>query len=269
MKRIFLNTLFFVFCTILFVSCEKTSEEAEGHSTFYLSMPTFASPNGEKTHWDSRGLWWDESGDVVRIAGNNNSQESHRISYDGVWKTTGNAVSPAANGEYYICYMGKSVQDGCTWNYDNKEYQNVNSTNIVPLVGHGNTNFITLHPCCAVLRFINVENGYTIQATFPQNDVFPKRGSISVKDNNYYYVDSTVTEYFQNAGLKATSSNNVATIVLPMKENSHNFDGSIMFSATKRQSTLYSIQTRPGITIQRGYVYEIDCLNWTGWTPTQ
>lgn len=257
MKKSFLNILIF-FIAVLFLSCEREVENNSA-SVFTLTPPSFNNPNGAKTYWTDDGLWWDSLGsDYICVNNYVNLIQIKRVGNE--WKaiTSGDPVLSAADGDFYVCYVGGDDATRPDFDYVAKTFKNVNlSSGIIPLVGHSGKPYITLKPCCAVLRFINVPDGYSVQAIFPDDNVFPKKGDISVIDE--CIVESTGPEYFTNVELTASPSNNgVATIVLPMKGQSYTSNNSVTFKATKSRSPSIDKQTRESITIQRGCVYVID-----------
>ena len=258
MKKFSLYTFLAAFCTVLFVSCEKAAEDnAAGYSTFYLSMPTFTSAGGEKTHWDSQGLWWDESGDVVRING-----DQHRIVYsDGAWRTTGGTSTNPVNGDqYYICYMGKGNQGDAGWDPSTLKYTNVDLTSIVPLVGYGKTNFITLQPCCAVLKITNLSAPITsIKFGSTPGNIFPKKGTLDPVEAIVKDVPNIAENYFQSSEFNANASE--AIFVLPMMRSSETFDKiTFTYSDPANDRSRNKVTRNNPITIEKGHVY---LINWS------
>lgn len=249
MKKFSLYTFLVAFCTVLFLSCDKAAEEnTAGYSTFYLSMPTFSSAGGEKTHWDSQGLWWDESGDVVSING-----DQHQIVYsDGAWGTTGGTSTAPVNNQYYICYMGKGNQGDAGWDPSTLKYTNVDLTSIVPLVGYGKTNFITLQPCCAVLLVHSFYEG-DVNVAFSIN--IPNPADTCNISPVTYLIENPKT--FVSSLVASRNDEGNAYFIIPMASES------IFTTLTITNGQSDELSTgETEVEIKRGHVYRINRPNF-------
>lgn len=137
---------------LAFAACDKP---AEGYDSFILDIAGFNGADGSKAYWDASGFWWEnntdpDGGDAVLING-----DVHNIYRDGSqWKTHAEAPTNPIDGNYYIAYAGNGDNTrGMVWNSDSKLYGPVTfDGSIVPLAICGNSNRMTLWPCCAVIR---------------------------------------------------------------------------------------------------------------------
>lgn len=193
-----------VLTALLMTACDK---EPQGFDSFILNTADFNDANGSKATWNASGYWW-ESGDNVYING-----ETHSISYDGsTWKThlendlNEDGVTAPESGKYNVVYVGGAQADYSDGVYGPVEFDGT----FVPLAISGNTNRMTLYPCCAVIRssssgYVKLDipagggtvltKGYinsssaTLSATGESEDVTTEiSASLSDEEGNNYFI---------------------------------------------------------------------------------
>lgn len=256
MKKSLLYILAVFVGSLLFGACDKHDSASDpipnSCSEFFFTAPAFNSPSGSKVYWNDDGLWWDESGDLVLI---NGTQLEIYKAGDTVWKTRGGSAPVAhLNHNYYCCYIGQDPQT-TTWDENNKIYHNVNLTNIVPLVGESRDNKMTLKPCCAVLKFINLTD--TVNSiSFPliagtkfrlSGDLDPVHALVkNTPSGTQYNVNS-----FQNV---YPDANGTAYVIMPMSADSYTTNNKVTFKFKQKGTK----QTNGPVTINKGYIYVID-----------
>lgn len=100
---------------------------------------TIATHDGAKVEWADGALWWESNRDAVLING-----VTHTVVGSGTsWHTEGTAVS-ADDGRFYVAYPAGTYNSAShTASWDGTS---------VPLACKGQTNKLTLYPCCAVVR---------------------------------------------------------------------------------------------------------------------
>lgn len=261
MKRI-LFSIVVIFATLLIVSCVKDDEVevADEPQVFNLDIAGMSDAQGSKLGWDSEGyLWWSDSGDYVNINGC-----VFQVKYDNGWKAVGSGAE-RDNGTFNICYMGSSTDNG-NWNTANQLFANVKFSGIVPLVGRGTSNNLTLTPCCAVLKCDMGSNTLvTVSFNYKDNDTtkwFSLKGSLNPQSG---LVEST-GEALRSIGSNAlTKENGSYFLVLPMTaENITLSDMTFTYKVPgqRRNKTKTAGEGDATITITRGVVYTIDGSGW-------
>lgn len=261
MKRI-LFSIVVIFSTLLIVSCVKDDEVevADEPQVFNLDIARMSDAQGSKLGWDSEGfLWWSESGDYVSINGT-----PFEVIYDDGWKAVGSGAEKD-HENYNICYMGSSTNNG-NWSTDNQLFTGVSFSGIVPLVGRGTSNNLTLTPCCAVLK-CDMGSNTLVTVSFNYNDDdttkwFSLKGSLNPQSR---LVEST-GEALRSIGSDAlTKENGSYFLVLPMTaENITLSDITFIYKVPggRRNSTKTAGVGDATITITRGVVYTIDGSGW-------
>lgn len=265
MKRI-LFSIVVIFATLLIVSCVKDDEVevADEPQVFNLDIAGMSDAQGSKLGWDSEGfLWWSESGDYVNINGC-----AFQVKYDNGWKAVAvdSTMLPTKDNNYYnICYMGSSTGNA-SWNSGDQLFDGVDFSGIVPLVGRGTTNNLTLYPCCAVLK-CDMGSNTLVTVSFNYNDDdttkwFSLKGSLNPQSR---LVEST-GEALRSIGSDAlTKENGSYFLVLPMTaENITLSDITFIYKVPRgrRNSTKTAGVGDATITITRGVVYTIDGSGW-------
>lgn len=255
MKKSLLYILAVFVGSLLFGACDKHDSASDpipnSCSEFFFTAPAFNSPSGSKVYWNDDGLWWDESGDLVLI---NGTQLEIYKAGDTVWKTRGGSAPVAhLNHNYYCCYIGQGQDEEITWDDTLYIYKNIDLANIVPMVGVSKGNLMTLKPCCAVLKIINLDRNISnIKIPVALADKFPYSGDID-----------PVNALVANPGNKKNQFSNIAPInstayvILPMVCNSITTTGQLEFKYKEGGTTIIK-KTRSAVTIKKGYVYVID-----------
>lgn len=263
MKRI-LFSIVVIFSTLLIVSCVKDDEVevADEPQVFNLDIAGMSDAQGSKLVWDSAGyLWWSESGDYVNINGC-----AFQVKYDNGWKAVAvdSTMLPTKDNNYYnICYMGSSTGNA-SWNSGDQLFDGVNFSGIVPLVGRGTTNNLTLYPCCAVLKCKMGSNTLaTVSFTYADDETnkFSKKGKLNPET---HLVESSTQNLTSISTGTLRHSDGSYFLVLPMTAESLtlkkisfkykvNGVGSFVFKETGEGKT---------ITIRKGVVYTIDGSGW-------
>lgn len=258
MKKSLLYILAVFVGSLLFGACEKHDSASDpipnSCSEFFFTAPAFNSPSGSKVYWDDDGLWWNTSGDLVLI--NGIQLEIYKVDGDTVWKTRGGSAPVAhLNHNYYCCYIGQGQDEEITW--DSTLYKNIDLANIVPMVGVSKGNLMTLKPCCAVLKIINLDCKID-QIYFPvtgknkfrlQGDLDPVNAVVKNTTGANNSID-TFTDIEPDA-------NGSAYVIMPMAVNQSTTRGAVTITYTI-DGIQYTKTTRPNITINKGYVYVID-----------
>ncbi len=256
MKKSLLYILAVLVGSLFFGACDKhdSASDPDSYSEFIFKSPSFNSISGAKVYWDDDGLWWSPSGDLVRINGNQYEIIKGTDPNTGAtqWKTVGGLQTFKVDDNFYCCYIGQEPQTP-TWDVNNKIYKNVNLENIVPLVGESRDNLMTLKPCCAVLKIINLDRDIiNIKIPVALADKFPYSGDID-----------PVNALVANPGNKKNQFSNIAPInstayvILPMVRNSIPTTGQLEFKY-KEGGTTITKKTRSAVTIEKGSVYVID-----------
>lgn len=247
--------------SFLFGACDKHDSASDpapnSYSEFFINPPSFNTPSGTKVYWDDDGLWWSPSGDLVLI----NGTQFEIIKGNGnQWKTQSTAtgversdVGPI-DGVFYCCYIGQDPQTPSLEKENGRYlYRGVNFDTIVPLVGASEDNNVTLKPCCAVLKIINLDRNISnIEIPVALADKFPYSGDID-----------PVNALVANPGNKKNQFSNIAPInstsyvILPMVCDSITTTGQLKFKY-KEGGTTITKKTRSAVTIKKGYVYVID-----------
>ena len=250
--------------SLLFGACDKHDSASDpapnSYSEFIFKSPSFNSISGAKVYWDDDGLWWSPSGDLVLINGNQYEITKGTDPNTGAtqWKTVGGLRTEKVDDNFYCCYIGQEPQTS-TWDVENKIYHNVDLTNIVPLVGESRGNLMTLKPCCAVLKIINLDRDISkIVIPVALANKFPYSGDID-----------PVNALVANPGNKKNQFDNIAPInstayvILPMVCNSITTTGQLVFQY-KEGGTTITKKTRSAVTINKGYIYVIDFAQLQG-----
>lgn len=257
MKKSLLYILAVLVGSLLFGACDKhdsaSDPDSNSYSEFFINPPSFNTPSGAKVYWDDDGLWWSPFGDLVLINGNL-YQIIKGTGPNGAtqWKTEGRLQTFKVDDHFYCCYIGQTLQSP-RWDVENKIYDSVNLENIVPLVGDSRDNKMTLKPCCAVLKIINLDrNIINIKIPVALADKFPYSGDID-----------PVNALVANPGNKKNQFSNIAPInstayvILPMVRNSIPTTGQLEFKYKEGGTTITKF-TRSAVTIEKGSVYVID-----------
>ena len=248
--------------SLFFGACDKhdSASDPDSYSEFIFKSPSFNSISGAKVYWDDDGLWWSTSGDLVLINGTQYQIIKGTDPNTGAtqWKTEGGLRTFKVDDNFYCCYIGQTTQS-TTWDVDNKIYHNVDLTNIVPLVGESRDNLMTLKPCCAVLKIINLDRDISkIVIPVTLANKFPYSGDID-----------PVNALVANPGNKKSQFDNIAPInstayvILPMVCNSITTTGQLVFQY-KEGGTTITKKTRSAVTINKGYIYVIDFAQLQG-----
>ena len=262
MKKSLLYILAVLVGSLLFFFFYKhdSASDPDSYSEFFINSPSFNSPSGAKVYWDDDGLWWSPSGDLVLINGNQYEITKGTDPNTGAtqWKTVGGLRTEKVDDNFYCCYIGQEPQTS-TWDVENKIYHNVDLTNIVPLVGESRGNLMTLKPCCAVLKIINLDRDISkIVIPVALANKFPYSGDID-----------PVNALVANPGNKKNQFDNIAPInstayvILPMVCNSITTTGQLVFQY-KEGGTTITKKTRSAVTINKGYIYVIDFAQLQG-----
>lgn len=264
MKKSLLYILAVLVGSLLFGACDKHDSASDpapnSYSEFIFKSPSFNSISGAKVYWDDDGLWWSPSGDLVLINGNQYEITKGTDPNTGAtqWKTVGGLRTEKVDDNFYCCYIGQEPQTS-TWDVENKIYHNVDLTNIVPLVGESRGNLMTLKPCCAVLKIINLDRDISkIVIPVALANKFPYSGDID-----------PVNALVANPGNKKNQFDNIAPInstayvILPMVCNSITTTGQLVFQY-KEGGTTITKKTRSAVTINKGYIYVIDFAQLQG-----
>lgn len=262
MKKSLLYILAVLVGSLLFGACDKhdSASDPDSYSEFIFKSPSFNSISGAKVYWDDDGLWWSPSGDLVLINGTQYAIIKGTDPNTGAtqWKTVGGLQTFKVDDNFYCCYIGQAPQSP-TWDVDNKIYHNVNLENIVPLVGESRDNLMTLKPCCAVLKIINLDRDISkIVIPVTLANKFPYSGDID-----------PVNALVANPGNKKNQFDNIAPInstayvILPMVCNSITTTGQLVFQY-KEGGTTITKKTRSTVTINKGYIYVIDFAQLQG-----
>lgn len=244
--------------SFLFGACDKHDSASDpapnSYSEFFINPPSFNTPSGSKVYWDDDGLWWSPSGDLVLINGNQYEITKGTDPNTGAtqWKTVGGLQTFKVNDNFYCCYIGQATQ-APTWDEVNKIYHNVNLENIVPLVGESRDNLMTLKPCCAVLKIINLDRNITnITIPVTTTDKFPYSGDIDPVNALVANPGNRKNQFSDIAPINST-----AYVILPMVRNSITTTNKLVFKY-KEGGTTITKKTRSAVTINKGYVYVID-----------
>ena len=262
MKKSLLYILAVLVGSLFFGACDKhdSASDPDSYSEFIFKSPSFNSISGAKVYWDDDGLWWSTSGDLVLINGTQYQIIKGTDPNTGAtqWKTEGGLRTFKVDDNFYCCYIGQTTQS-TTWDVDNKIYHNVDLTNIVPLVGESRDNLMTLKPCCAVLKIINLDRDISkIVIPVTLANKFPYSGDID-----------PVNALVANPGNKKSQFDNIAPInstayvILPMVCNSITTTGQLVFQY-KEGGTTITKKTRSAVTINKGYIYVIDFAQLQG-----
>ena len=261
MKKSLLYILAVLVGSLFFGACDKhdSASDPDSYSEFIFKSPSFNSPSGSKVYWDDDGLWWSPKDDLVLINGNLYKITKGTDPNTGAtqWKTVGGLQTFKVDDNFYCCYIGQSTQSP-EWDEGNKIYHNVNLENIVPLVGESRDNLMTLKPCCAVLKIINLDRQIVI--TFPPTVKF------------YYNGDLNVTQaLLQNPSddgknqFRVRPDNNTAYVILPMTSDLLAVGGQITIAYKDDDRQTQTRTTREsGVSINKGYVYVIDFAQLQG-----
>lgn len=262
MKRIHFSIVV-IFATLLIVSCVKDDEVevADEPQVFNLDIAGMSDAQGSKLVWDSAGyLWWSESGDYVNING-----AFFQVIYDGGWKAVGSGAEKD-HENYNICYMGSSTNNG-NWSTDNQLFTGVSFSGIVPLVGRGTSNNLTLRPCCAVLKCTLPAKKVLSQIEFTYadtNNKFSAGGSLN--PDTKLVENSTGELLLSEESCFTREEGNNYYVVLPMTNGTCTLTKIIFHHKTiKSDGTLYrerTVETSKTITITRGVFYTIDGTSW-------
>ncbi len=267
MKKSLLYILAVLVGSLLFGACDKHDSASDpapnSYSEFFINPPSFNTPSGSKVYWDDDGLWWSPSGDLVLI----NGTQFQIIKGNGnQWKTQSTEsgeehidVEPR-DGVFYCCYIGQEPQNSSLVKEDGRYlYRGVNFDTIVPLVGVSEDNKMTLKPCCAVLKIINLDRDISkIVIPVTLANKFPYSGDID-----------PVNALVANPGNKKSQFDNIAPInstayvILPMVCNSITTTGQLVFQY-KEGGTTITKKTRSAVTINKGYIYVIDFAQLQG-----
>lgn len=262
MKKSLLYILAVLVGSLLFGACDKhdSASDPDSYSEFIFKSPSFNSISGAKVYWDDDGLWWSPSGDLVLINGNLYQITKGTDPNTGAtqWKTVGGLLTFKVDDNFFCCYIGQTIQSP-SWDEENKIYHNVNLENIVPLVGESRDNLMTLKPCCAVLKIINLDRDISkIVIPVTLANKFPYSGDID-----------PVNALVANPGNKKNQFDNIAPInrtayvILPMVCNSITTTGQLVFQY-KEGGTTITKKTRSAVTINKGYIYVIDFAQLQG-----
>ena len=256
MKKTLLYILAVLVGSLLFGACDKhdSASDPDSYSEFIFKSPSFNSISGAKVYWDDDGLWWSPSGDLVLINGNQYEITKGTDPNTGAtqWKTVGGLQTFKVNDNFYCCYIGQATQ-APTWDEVNKIYHNVNLENIVPLVGESRDNLMTLKPCCAVLKIINLDRNITnITIPVTTTDKFPYSGDIDPVNALVANPENRKNQFSNIAPINST-----AYVILPMVRNSITTTNKLVFKY-KEGGTTITKKTRSAVTINKGYVYVID-----------
>lgn len=247
---------------LFFSACEKhdsaSAPTPDSYSEFILNAPAFNTPSGAKVYWDDDGLWWDESGDLVLI---NNTQLEIYKAGDTVWKTRlgTEPIAPLSDNNYYCCYIGESALNSPEWDEENMLYKNFDLENVIPLVGASKDNLMTLKPCCAVLKIINLDRQIVI--TFPSTVKFYYNGDLNVTQA----LLQNPSDDGKNQFRVNRPANNTAYVILPMTSDLLEVGGQITIAYKDDEGHNQTRTTREsGVSINKGYVYVIDFAQLQG-----
>ncbi len=262
MKKSLLYILAVLVGSLFFGACDKhdSASDPDSYSEFIFKSPSFNSPSGSKVYWDDDGLWWSPKDDLVLINGNLYKITKGTDPNTGAtqWKTEGGFVTFKVDDNFYCCYIGQTIQ-APTWDAENKIYHNVNLTNIVPLVGESRDNLMTLKPCCAVLKIINLDRQIVI--TFPSTVKFYYNGDLKVTQALLQNPSGDGKNQFR----VNRPANNTAYVILPMTSNLLTVGGPITIAYKDDNHQNQTRTTREsGVSINKGYVYVIDFAQLQG-----
>ena len=261
MKKSLLYILAVLVGSLFFGACDKhdSASDPDSYSEFIFKSPSFNSISGAKVYWDDDGLWWSPSGDLVLINGTQYQIIKGTDPNTGAtqWKTRSGLQTDKVDGNFYCCYIGQSTQSP-RWDEVNKIYDSVNLENIVPLVGESRDNLMTLKPCCAVLKIINLDRQIVI--TFPSTVKFYYNGDLNV-----------IQALLQNPSddgknqFRVRPDNNTAYVILPMTSNLLTVGGPITIAYKDDNHQNQTRTTREsGVSINKGYIYVIDFAQLQG-----
>ncbi len=254
MKKSLLYILAVLVGSLFFGACDKhdSASDPDSYSEFFINPPSFNSISGAKVYWDDDGLWWSPSGDLVLI--NGTQYEIIKDTNTGAtqWKTGRGSQTFKVDDHFYCCYIGQTLQSP-RWDVENKIYDSVNLENIVPLVGDSRDNKMTLKPCCAVLKIINLDRNITnITIPVAPVDKFPYFGAIDPVNALVANPGNRNNQFSDIAPINST-----AYVILPMVRDSITTNNKVSFKY-KEGGTTITKKTRSAVTIKKGYVYVID-----------
>ena len=269
MKKSLLYILAVLVGSLLFGACDKHDSASDpapnSYSEFFINPPSFNTPSGSKVYWDDDGLWWSPSGDLVLINGNMYQIIKGTDPNTGAtqWKTAGGRQTYKVDGNFYCCYIGQTTQS-TTWDAENKIYHNVNLTNIVPLVGESRDNKMTLKPCCAVLKIINLDCKID-NINFPSlgKNKFRLAGDLDPVNAVVKNTPSGSSFNVESFADIMPDANGTAYVIMPMAVNQCATRGAVTITYTINDIQ-YTKATRSSVTINKGYVYVIDFAQLQG-----
>ena len=240
MKKIYIAMA----AALMLAACGKENDGVaeQGYDSFVISVADLGGAGNAKAHWGSanaNGFYW-ENGDGVLI---NGIEHTVHGSSNGPWTTTGERVDPIDNGFFYVAsYNGVVSTDKAN---DGRSYGPVNFDGGIPLACKGKTNKLTLYPCCAVLKLVNVGSD---MATLILSQEVPSAGTIDI-------ASATVQGSKYTDEISSEVSGGTVYFVLPMESGSI----STYISITIDDGENYK-ETTDEVTIQKGCLYEIDML---------
>ena len=258
MKKSLLYILAVLVGSLLFGACDKHDSASDptpnSYSEFFINPPVFNTPSGTKVYWDDDGLWWSHSRDLVRINGVQFQIIQGTDSTGAVqWKTQGGQQADKVGDLFYCCYIGQSTQSVIWEDSIPYLYKGVNLNNIVPLVGVSRDNKMTLKPCCAVLKIINLDR--QIVVSFPATVKFYYKGDLNV-ESALLETPSGISKY--QFRVNPANNNTPVYVILPMTSNRCEVE-QITFAYQDNNGVSQSRVTREGgVIIKKGYVYVID-----------
>lgn len=265
MKKSLLYILAVLVGPLLFGACDKhdSASAPNSYSEFFINPPSFNTPSGSKVYWDDDGLWWSPTGDLVLINGTQYQIIKGTDPNTGAtqWKTYGGLQTDKVNDHFYCCYIG---QDLLTPIFDTNEngrylYKDVDLENIVPLVGESRDNLMTLKPCCAVLKIINLDRQIVI--TFPPTVKFYYNGDLNVTQALLQNPSGDGKNQFR----VNRPANNTAYVILPMTSDLLAVGGQITIAYKDDDRQTQTRTTREsGVSIKKGYIYVIDFAQLQG-----
>lgn len=240
MKKIYIAMA----AALMLVACGKENDGVaeQGYDSFVISVADLGGAGNAKAHWGSanaNGFYWDNE-DKVLI---NGIQHTVHGSGNGPWTTTGSKVDPDDGFFYVASYNGDAVVSNSR--NGGRAYAVESFGGGIPLACKGKTNKLTLYPCCAVLKLVNVGSD---MATLILSQKVPSAGTIDI-------ASATVQGSKYTDEISSEVSGGTVYFVLPMESGSI----STYISITIDDGENYK-ETTDEVTIQKGCLYEIDML---------
>lgn len=245
MKKIYIAMA----AALMLAACGKENDGVaeQGYDSFVISVADLGGAGNAKAHWGSaNGFYWDD-GDKVLI---NGIEHTVHGSGTGTWTTTGDPVTSIDNGFFYVASYNGGVDVGNPIN-GGRSFGSVDfSDGGIPLACKGKTNKLTLYPCCAVVRSQN----YTFLELFDADG--SSYGTVSgrvLRSGNIDIANVCLSggqeiTYEEGIYPAYTDDNGYNYFIIPMEGK----------SVTAKLKFDWEITTRAPVTIQQGYIYDVD-----------